>query len=172
MEVCSMLYDGVRRHRFGYETEQRTGIAGVQRIRTPKQIAAHKTATCIDVVCLVAALLESAGQNPLIVVVESSGFAHAVAGYRVRGEPTWDNRSIGDLRGAVARRDAVLFEATGAIEADEPVGAETTGERRGKLLDFMDAVTAATRMLARSDVNLKHFVDVLSLRQGDTRTRP
>ncbi|HWM91924.1 MAG TPA: hypothetical protein VN493_14255 [Thermoanaerobaculia bacterium] len=165
MEVCGLLYDGIRRHRFGYESEERTGNVSVQRIRSPKQIVAHKTATCIDVACLFASLLEASGQNPLIVVVEGPGFAHALAGYRVRGEPTWDNRGIGDLRGALARRDAVLFEATGAVEADEPVGAEIAGERRGKLLDFLDAIAAATRMLARPDVNLKHFIDVRTLRE-------
>jgi hypothetical protein len=49
-------------------------------------------------------------------------------------------------------------------EADEPVGAETAAERTGKLLGFMDATEAATRMLFRSDVLLKHFVDVKALR--------
>lgn len=166
-ELCQLLYDGVRRHRLGYETEQRSGITGVQRIRTPKQIAAHKTATCIDAVCLFASLLECAGQNPLIVIIRGDGFAHALAGYRVRGEPSWDNRTFGDLRGAVARRDAVLFEATGAVEADEPVGAETAAERRGKLLDFSDSTLAAARLLERSDVVLKHFVDVRQLRDAD-----
>jgi hypothetical protein len=172
MELCHLLYDGVRRHRFGYETEQRTGIVGTQRIRTPKQITAHKTATCIDVACLFASLLEAAGQNPLIVVLEGPAFAHALVGYRVLGEPVWDTGTIGDLRGAHARRDAVLFEATGAIEADAPVGAETAEERRGKLLDFMDATTAAARMLASSDVALKHFVDVRALRERGFPTRP
>lgn len=164
-ELCTLLYDGIRRHRLGYEIDERTGDVSIQRIRSPKQIAAHKTATCLDVACLFASLLEAAGQNPLIVVVEGHGFSHALAGYRVRGEPTWDNRGIGNLRGALARRDAVLFEATGAVEADAPVGAETAGERRGKLLHFMDAITAAGRMIARADLNLKHFIDVRALRE-------
>lgn len=165
MEICNLFYDGVRRHRFGYEIEQRTDNAAVQSIRTPKQIAAHKTATCIDVACLFASVLEAAGQNPLIVVIVGPDFAHALAGYRVRGEPTWETRGIGDVRAAVARRDAVLFEATGAIEADHPVGGETIAERGDKLLAFMDAIAAAERMLARSDVNLKHFVDVRAQRE-------
>lgn len=164
MEICRLLYDGVRRHRFGYEIEQRTDNLAIQSIRTPRQIAAHKTATCIDVACLFASVLEAAGQNPLIVIIVGPGFAHALAGYRVRGEPTWETRSIGDLRGAVARRDAVLFEATGAVEADEPVGSETSEERADKLLNFMDAIKVAERMLLRSDVSLKHFVDVRALR--------
>jgi hypothetical protein len=168
-EICNLLYDGVRRHRFGYETEQRTDTVGIQMIRTAKQIATHKTATCIDVACLFASMLEAAGQNPLIVVVTGSEFSHALAGYRVRGEPAWENRNIGDLRGALARRDAVLFEPTGAIEADTPVGAETARERSGKLIAFADAITAANRMLTKGDVNLKHFVDVRAVRESYSR---
>ncbi len=171
MEVCAQLYDGIRRHRFGYEFEQVAGGAGAQGIRTPRQIASHETATCIDLVCLFASLLEAAGQNPLLAVIEGPGFAHALAGYRVLGEPAWDNQGIGDLRGAVARRDAVLFEATGSVMADAPVGAERGEERREKFLDFMDAVAAAERMVARSDVGLKHFVDVRVLRTGGFQAR-
>jgi hypothetical protein len=164
MEVCTILYDGLRRHRLGYEFESVTGSAGVQAIRTPTQIAAHRTATCIDLVCLFASLLEAAGQNAVIVVLDSPGFAHALAGYRVLGEPAWPNGGIGDLRGAVARGDCVLFEATGAVEADEPVGAETAEERSTKVLGFMDAVAAGKRMLDRPDILLKHFVDVRGCR--------
>jgi hypothetical protein len=165
MDLCSAFYDGVGRHRYAYEIEQPTGIPGTQAIRTPTQIASHATATCIDLACLFASLLEAAGQNPLIVVLEGSGFAHALAGYRVRSEPTWDNREIGDLRGAVARGDAMLFEATGAAEADQPVGAETVQERLDKLLTFLDAIEAGKRMLFRRDVQLQHFVDVRLLRE-------
>lgn len=171
MEVCALLYDGIRRHRFGYETEERTDNVRIQRIRSPKQIMAHKTATCIDVACLFASLLEAAGQNPLVIIVEGPGFAHALVGYRVRNEPTWDNRGLGDLRGALARRDAVLFEATGAVEADEPVGAESAEERRDKLLDFMDAIAGSARMLEKPGVLLKHFIDVRALRESDSGSR-
>jgi hypothetical protein len=162
MELCRVLYDGIRRHRFAYEMEQVAGAAGTQGIRPPSKITAHQTATCIDVACLFASLLEAAGQNPLLVVLEGPGFAHALAGYRVRSEPPWENRGLGDLRGAVARGDAELFEATGAVESSAPVGAET--ERRDKQLDFTDAIAAARRMLARNDSQLKHFVDVRALR--------
>lgn len=166
MEICALLYEGVQRHGYGYEIEQPTGIPGTQVIRSPAQIAAHATATCIDVACLFASLLEAAGQNPLVVVLEGPGFSHALAGYRVRGEPTWDNRGIGDLRGAVARRDAVFFEATGAVSSDRPVGAESAEERHTKVLSFGDAREAGRRMLMKAEVRLKHFVDVRAMRAG------
>ena len=168
-ELCNLLYDGFKRHRFGYETDQRTADVTIQRIRTPTQITAHKTATCIDIACLFASMLEAAGQNPLIVVIAGPNFAHALVGYRVLEEPPWDNSDMSDIRGALARRDAVLFEATGAIEADEPVGVETVNERRDKLLTFMDAISAAMRMLNRSDVSLNHFVDVRKIRERTPR---
>ena len=171
MELCNVLYDGIRRHRFGYETEQRTVNVATQSIRTPKQITTHKTATCIDMACLFASLLEAAGQNPLIMVIAGPTFVHALAGYRVRGEPSWDNSTMSDVRGALARRDAVLFEATGAVEADEPVGAELPGERRNKLLTFLDAISAAVRVLARNDVSMRHFIDIRVIRESAPRSR-
>jgi hypothetical protein len=83
----------------------------------------------------------------------------------VKGEPPLDDPSIADVRAAVVRGDIVLFEATGACEADEPVGAEQPGERVEKLLIYDDAVITAKRMLQR-DVALTHFVDVTVLRAG------
>jgi hypothetical protein len=160
MEVCAQLYDGIRRFPIAYEFEQVSGTLGAQGIRTPRQIMTHNTATCIDLVCLFASLLEGAWQNPLLVVLEGPEFAHALVGYRVHGEPHWEDPGIGGLRGALALRDAVLFEATGCVMADGPVGAERPDERRDKFLDFMDAVAAAERMMARGDVRLKHFLDV------------
>lgn len=164
LELCNVLYDGLRRHHFGYEWEAPTSAGGVQAIRTPAQIAAHRTATCLDVACLFASVLEASQQAPLLVVLEGDGFAHALAGYRVRSSPAWDGQTIGDLRGAVSLGDAVLVEATGITEADSPVGAETATDRRGKLLVFSDAQAAATRMLGRADVRLRHFVDVAAVR--------
>ncbi len=164
LEVCNVLYDALLRHHFGYEWEALTSVVGVQAIRTPTQIAAHRTATCLDVACLFASLVEASQQAPLLIVLEGDGFAHALAGYRVRNSPAWDNQTIGDLRGAVNLGDAVLVEATGVTEADSPVGAETAAERRGKLLSFSDAQAAATRMLMRADISLRHFVDVAAVR--------
>jgi len=171
MEICERLYEGVRRRGYSYEIEQPTGTPGTQVIRSPTQIAAHETATCIDVACLFASLLEAAGQNPLVVVLEGPGFSHALAGYRVHGEPAWDNRGIGDLRGALARRDAVLFEATGAVHSDRPVGTESTEERKAKVLSFGDAREAGERMLLKDEVRLKHFVDVRALRASNFQSQ-
>jgi hypothetical protein len=166
MQICRLLYDGIQRHRLGYEVEPQTGEPGIQAIRTPLQIETHRTATCIDLACLFASMLEAAVQNPIIVVLEGQHFAHALVGYRALDEPNWSSPNLGDLRRAVELGDAVLVEATGMIEADSPVGEETQQERRDKLLDFMDAKDAAKRMLFKSEIHLRHLVDIRSLRQS------
>ena len=162
-EVCNQLYNGLRRLHFGYEIEAASGT-GWQAIRTPSQISLHRAATCLDIVCLFASMLDAAGQNPLVIVLEWARSAHALAGYRVKGEPAWEGEGIADLRGAVKRGDAVLFEATGAVEADSPVAVEGPDERTGKLLYFEDAVSVARRTVEGSDVRLIHFVDVRARR--------
>jgi hypothetical protein len=164
LELCNVLYDGLRRHHFGYEWEARTSAAGRQAIRTPTQVAAHRTATCLDIACLFASLLEASQQAALLLVLETDSFSHALAGYRVRSSPAWDSQEIGDLRGAVGLGDAVFVEATGVTEAESPAGAETEAERLGKQLGFSDAQAAATRMLLGDDVRLRHFVDVAAVR--------
>ena len=168
MEICRSLYGSLQRLRIGYEEEPKTGSIEIQVIRTPTQIEAHKTATCLDLACLFASLLEAAGQNPVVVVLDGPGFGHALAGYRTLDEPSWPNPKLGDLLRAVKLGDAVLFESTGAVEADRPVGAETEHEREGKLLDFMDAKTAAVRMIEKSEIQLRCLADIRSLRTPDS----
>ena len=172
LRLCQELYDGLKRHEFIYEIEAASGAVGIQAIRTPGQIATHHAATCIDLVCLFASLLEEAGHNPLVLVVAGEDFAHALAGYRVLGEPGWENRGIGDVLGAEARGDAVFFEATGMASTDHPVAAETPEERRGKMLSFTDAQAAGRRMLRRSDISLRYFIDVRLLRQNEPPAQP
>jgi hypothetical protein len=141
----------------------------MQCIRNPTQIATHRSATCLDMSCLFAALLEAANQRPLLVILEGNGFAHALVGYRAPNEPAWEGPTIGTLRRAVNQGDAVLFESTGAVEADAPVGAELASERSERLLIYADAKAAATRMLMDDTVRLKHFLDVRDSRKNQTR---
>ena len=52
-----------------------------------------------------------------------------------------------------------------------PSGAEPHDARREKLLAFMDAKAAAERMVLRSDVRLKYFVDIRARRATATPGR-
>jgi len=169
--ISRLLYEGFQRHRFAYEFEPPCDEAGRQAIRTPSQIETHKSATCIDMSCLFAALLEAANQKPLVVTLEGRHFAHALAGYRAPAEPEWEDATIGSLRRAVTNGDAVFFEATGAIEADAPVGAETASDRAEKLLGFTQAKEAATRMLTNPETRLKYFLDVNAQRKSQEGER-
>jgi hypothetical protein len=164
MQICRLAYDGVRRHRFGYELEPFSGEPGVQVIRTPAQIETHRTANCLDLACLFAGILEAVGQAPILVVIDGPDFAHALVGVRAPGEPAWSNPQHGDLRRAIGFGDAVFFEPTGAVESEAPVAAETDHERQDKLLDFMAAKVAAERMIAQTDIRVRHVVDVKALR--------
>ena len=164
MEICRLLYDGLRRHRLGYELEPQTGTIEMQKIRTPAQVETHRTATCLDLACLFAALLEAASQRAVIAILKGRDFRHALAGYRALDEPVWSSTTMGDLRRGVGLGDAVLFEATGAVEAQQPVGAETHQERRDKLLDFSTARMAAVRMIGSEEIQLEYLLDVQSTR--------
>lgn len=166
MDICRLLYDGIRRHRFGYEIEPTTGDSEQQQIRTPSLIDTHHTATCLDLACLFAALLEDAKQRALIAILRGTNYRHALAGYIAPTEPLWKDPTIGTLRSAVRSGDAVLFETTGAVEAERAIGAESPSDRIEKLLDFSTAKTAATTMISREDIRLEYLLDVQSARQA------
>jgi len=167
--VCRSLYDRIKREHFYYTFEPASSKTVVQRIRPPREIAALHCGTCIDLVCLFAALMESAHERPVVSLFRTRDAAHALAGYLAPDAVTWDaSPGIGDLRGAVNRGELVLFEATGAVEAHSgTVAAETDGERRegNKMLDYQTAKDAAKRFILRSEIELWHFIDVIRFRQ-------
>jgi hypothetical protein len=167
MQICRLSYDSIRRHRFGFEFEPHSAQPGVQVIRTPLQIETHRTANCLDIACLLAGILEALSQAALLVVVDGPGYAHALVGARAPTEPMWFGAELGDLRRAVNLGDVVFFEPTGVVEADKPVAAEAELERQDKLLDFMSAKAAATRMIERTEIRIRHIIDVQALRRAE-----
>jgi hypothetical protein len=164
-DLCRRLYARVKSFGFSYGLEPPPYSEHQQKIRPPKKIVDHKTATCIDLACLFAALLETSRQCPVIVVLDKPGAAHALAGYRALDEPPWHRQiSLGDLRGALDVGDVLLFEATGVVASDKPVGAETEVQRRDKFIDFDDAKEAARQMLAQPNVRIRYILDVQAVR--------
>ncbi|MBN8487163.1 MAG: hypothetical protein J0M20_05485 [Burkholderiales bacterium] len=163
--VCRALYDQFKRHRFVYEIEAQDGTpSGMQKIRTPALIYQSSAATCLDMACMFAAMLEAAGMSPLIVVVTVGTASHALVGYRASHEPPWPDRNLGVLRQAIAAGDAEIFEATGVVEADSAVTIEERDERQDKLLDFTAARSISAKLLTRPDVRLVHLLDVRAQR--------
>jgi hypothetical protein len=166
LSIARALFDSIKRHGLAYEWEPQSSDPAVQLIRDPATIEACRVATCIDAACLFASLLEASFQNPLVVIVELGRSAHALVGYRARDERAWHGRTgLGDLRRVTELEDAVLFEATGALEADRPVGVEPAGSRRDGMLDFADARAAAVEILRRDDTRLRSFIDVRAIRE-------
>jgi hypothetical protein len=167
--ICGTLYDRVKRDHFYYTYEPVLSDPRVQKIRTPKEINALNCGTCIDFACLFAAMLEAAHETAVVVVITTENSAHAVAGYVTADAVLGSSEmTLGDLRGSMNRGEIVLFETTGAVEArGQIVGAETVDERKegGNMLDYRTAKLAAGRLINRSDVVLKHFVEVSKARR-------
>jgi hypothetical protein len=162
-EVCRCLYDGFKRHNYSYEVEPQLREKGRQVIRTPNDIETHECATCIDLACLFSSLLWAAYLHPVIVVVDGPGFAHALVGYRASAEPALkETAGLGDLRGALMRKDIVLFEPTGAVQSSEPVSIETEQERKddNNMLHFKTAKDVAIRLLNRKDIEIRYVFDL------------
>ena len=167
--VCRGLYDLVKRRGYYYSFEPFSLSTVGQKVRSPLEIDTANSATCLDLVCLFAALLEAARQRPVVLIIRANRGDHAVAGYWAPDAVTWNSQpTLDDLRGALVRRELVLFETTGAVEKrGEPVAAETKAERRkGRdMLDYSTAKDAAERLFRREPVEIRHFLDVKKLRR-------
>lgn len=162
LEICVELFRQLKRLHFAYELEPQSLSDGEQAIRTPGDIFGSRAATCIDIACLFASLLGAAGLSPVIVLLVKGADGHALVGYRAINAAEWPSSPTkGDLLAALDLQDLVLFEATGAVESEQPVGAETLDERRlgARTLDFATARQAAERLL-RSDMQLQAAVDI------------
>jgi len=170
MEICRRLYDNLRkRDDFVYELEPQSMMANSQQIRKAQEFDVNNSATCIDLACLFASLLEKAYQRSVIVVLDGPGFAHALVGYWAPDEPNeHQSLDLGTIRGAQMRGDLVLFESTGVAHSEKPVGGETEEERRftdDRKLDFSTAKKAARVLLEASDIRLRFLVDLHMLRK-------
>ncbi len=81
-----------------------------QKVRGPGQIVGEGLATCLDTSLLLAAALEAAGLNPIVVFVEGHAFAGVwlqdmTFNGTVEPDPT-------ELRKAIAARELLVFETT------------------------------------------------------------
>lgn len=82
-----------------------------QKIRRPSTIAADRLATCLDAALLIAAALEAAGLNPVILMFRG----HAAVGVWL-SKHTLSNAIETDameVRKAIASREMIVFETTG-----------------------------------------------------------
>jgi hypothetical protein len=164
LEICRRIYDDMKRLKLVYDVNPELGLAGKQLIRSVMAIHEQRRATCVDIACYFAALLEASHQQALIAIVRTPQLAHALVGYRAPLEPAWRSASVGDLRRAVLSGDAVLFEPTGVLASERIVAGEEPGERNEGQLDFDSARRAAERLIEREDLTVQHLIDVSDLR--------
>jgi hypothetical protein len=168
MQICRNLYDGIRdRDDFVYDLEPQSMNRKKQPIRMAPDLDASNSATCIDLACLFASLLEVAHQRSVIVILDGPEFAHALAGFWAPDEPFQHPEiDLGTLRGLVRSSDLVLFEATGVAQSEKAVAGETDEERRlgqGKL-DFSKAKRAAINLIKHKGIALRYLADINALR--------
>lgn len=171
MSICRLLYDTVKdRDDFVYDLAPQTQSAERQPIRTAKDLDASNSATCLDLACLFASLLEQGQQRSVVAVFEGDGFAHALAGYWAPDEPQHPplTTDIGTIRGALRRGDLVLFEATGVAQSETSVGAESDQDRKlgNGRVDFDLAKSAARTYVDLPQVHLRFLIDINSIRKS------
>jgi very-short-patch-repair endonuclease len=93
-------------------------VAGGQRIRTARQIAEERLATCLDLAVLFCSCLEAAGLRPLIVLQRVHAFAGVWLSKGDFGTSTVDDAP--GLRTRLKLDDLKLFETTSTTQARKP----------------------------------------------------
>ncbi len=160
--MARAAYEQVAQHYWVYDFEPPSKDYSRQRVRTPRDIQQDIAATCLDLACLFAAMLEAMQAEPVIVLVRYPGGAHALAGCWVRGRPGTalvDDREL--LRRALRQGDLFLIETTGAVRHRTRTAAEG---RNDGFLTYDQAKVQAGELLERGDVSLDFLLDVLAAR--------
>lgn len=126
-----------------------------QRVRLPDQIVERRMGTCLDLALLLAALLEQAGLNPLVVMLRG----HACVGVWL-SEERFPEPAVAEplrLRKRVQLDEVLVIETTGLTQTP-PMSFDTACEKAAKLLD---------------DVGAFHFaVDIHTARARQIRPLP
>ncbi len=125
-----------------------------QKVRGPGQIVGEGLATCLDTSLLLAATLEAAGLNPIVVFVEGHAFAGAwLQDMTFRGAV---ERDPTELRKGIAARELVVFETTRLCHRPA--------------VGFEQAITEAKKRLAEEEEHLfDRAVDVRRCRAANIR---
>jgi very-short-patch-repair endonuclease len=126
-----------------------------QKIRTPDRISAEGMGTCLDLAVLVAACLEQAGLNPLLIAVER----HAFVG-------VWLDEAM--FTDAVIEDAALLSKR---VELGEVLVFDPTLCTNRPVRNFEQAISAARERLRRPGEFLA-LIDVQRSRKGGVRPLP
>lgn len=112
-QLAAALYEALQRSGIHYSNPPATSEAR-QKIRTPDQVLDEKFGTCLDTTCLLAGLLEQAGLNPVMFVMQG----HAFAGFFPKGDhlATSVERDVDVVRNLVEQGRIVPIETTTLCE--------------------------------------------------------
>lgn len=147
--LLQAVYEELTARRILYDFEP-LSLGCPQRVRLPDEILRSKTATCLELVLLLAACAEAAHKQPLLLqLARGDGSAHALLGVWLR-LPV-QRRVLHDAAFAHAGREVLLVEGMGV----------TTNEPRA----FAQARRAATRQLRSAQWTLRFALDVAHARQ-------
>lgn len=154
-QILQAIFAGVQARGLSYCNPPASFEKTGQKIRLPDRVLEHKLATCLDLAVLVAACVEQAGLNPLVVMKEG----HAFAGVWLIDEcfPDAGTDDVLRLRKRVDLNEILVFEPT-LVTAPPPN-------------DFGTAVAAGKRHL----LDEEHFgcaIDIARCRKSGIRPLP
>lgn len=128
-EVASAIWSAIAAHGLTYVLPPASFERAGQKVRGPADILERKTGTCLDLTLLYAAVLEQAGLNPLVVLVEG----HAFVGLWLKSEE-FSTAVVDDMQVLRKRRDL-----------EDLIFVETTALTSMPAARFSDAVALAAR---------------------------
>lgn len=116
-EVASAIWSALAARGVTYVLPPASFERAGQKVRPPSDIAERKVGTCLDLTLLYAAVLEQAGLNPVIVLVEG----HAFVGLWLKAEE-FSTAVIDDMQVLRKRRDLedLIFIETTALTSTPP----------------------------------------------------
>jgi len=137
-EQAQAIWTAVCRMDLRYINPPPSFVGGGQRIRSSRQIAEERLATCLDLAVLFCSCLEAAGLRPLIVLQREHAFAGVWLTKGDFGSSTVDDAP--GLRTRVKLDDLKLFETTGATRARKPSFAQATAAGADHVAPEKDAI--------------------------------
>ena len=152
-EQAQAIWNAVCRMDIRYINPPPSFVAGGQRIRTTRQIAEERLATCLDLTVLFCSCLEAAGLRPLIVLQRGHAFAGLWLSKGDFGTSTVDDAP--GLRTRLQLDDLKLFETTGAtaqrkpsfMQATQAGGAHVGPDNDGEFESLIDVHRARQRRI-------------------------
>jgi hypothetical protein len=153
LQIAEASYQALLRSGIHYSNPPATSEAR-QKIRTPDQVLDERFGTCLDTTCLLAGLLEQAGLNAVMFVVQG----HAFAGFF----------PMGDQLGAAVERDVDVVR--NLVEHGRIVPIETTTLCEGQQLPFDEAVKQARRRVF--ETRIETLISIHDARIANIRPLP